>query len=100
MTKAGSSVKDVGVCVCISILTLSGDPAMSMSIVDAIGTIKRNVASCLSASSIERACSQHQYRWRRRDLGPVKTLQAFVLQVLHGNTACTDIVRLANLNCT
>ena len=73
---------------------------MSFTIVDAVATIKRNVAHCLSADSIHRACHQQKYRWRQRDLGPVKTLHAYLLQVLHGNTACSHTVRLAKLSCS
>jgi hypothetical protein len=73
---------------------------MALSIVDAVATIKRNVAACLSAESIHRACRRVNYHWRERDLGPTRTLHAFLLQVLHGNTACSHAVRLAGLNCT
>jgi hypothetical protein len=73
---------------------------MAQSIVDAVATIKRNVAACLSPISIERICAEEGYRCRVRTLGPVKTLYAFLLQVLHGNVACSHVVRLADLNCT
>jgi IS5 family transposase len=73
---------------------------MALSIVDAVATIKRNVAACLSAHSIQRICTEENYRCRVRELGPVTTLHAFLLQVLHGNTACSQVVRLASLNCT
>jgi hypothetical protein len=58
------------------------------------------VADCLTSASIEQACRAENHRWRQRDLGPAKTIQAFVLQVLHGNTACTHTIRLANLDCS
>jgi hypothetical protein len=73
---------------------------MALSIVDAVATIKRNVAECLTAESIHRACRAENHRWRERELGPVKTVHAFLLQVLHGNTACSHAVRLAGLDCT
>src|SRR5688572_7340907 len=73
---------------------------MSLSIVDAVAAIKRNVAACLSANSIQRICTTENYRCRVRELGPVTTLHAFLLQVLHGNAACSQVVRLARLNCT
>ncbi|HEY2881875.1 MAG TPA: IS4 family transposase [Pirellulales bacterium] len=73
---------------------------MALSIVDAVAAIKRNVAACLSARSIQRICNAENYRCRVRELGPVTTLHAFLLQVLHGNTACSQVVRLAGLNCT
>jgi hypothetical protein len=73
---------------------------MALSIVDAVAAIKRNVAACLSAPSIQRICAEENYRCRLRELGPSTTLHAFLLQVLHGNTACVQVVRLARLNCT
>lgn len=73
---------------------------MSASIVEAIARIKRNVAECLTAASIEQACRELRHCWRERELGPAQTVWAFLLQVLHGNTACEHVVRLAQLSCT
>lgn len=73
---------------------------MSASIVEAIARIKRNVAECLTAASIVQACHDQQHCWRERELGPAQTVWAFLLQVLHGNTACEHVVRLAQLSCT
>jgi hypothetical protein len=70
------------------------------SIVDAVATIKRNVAACLSPNSIRRICAEENYHCRVRELGPTTTLHAFLLQVLHGNTACSQVVRLAGLDCS
>jgi hypothetical protein len=68
--------------------------------IEAVITIKHDVAECLTDAAIEQACHVEDYHWRRRELGPAKTIQAFVLQVLHGNTACAHTVRLADLNCS
>jgi Transposase DDE domain len=73
---------------------------MSASIVQAVARIKRNVAQCLSEASIEQACRDAGYTWRERTLGPAQTIWAFLLQVLHGNTACAHTLRLARLTCT
>ncbi|HEY5315758.1 MAG TPA: IS4 family transposase [Pirellulales bacterium] len=70
------------------------------NLIDAVETIKRSVAQCLTATSIEQACRAEGHRWRRRELDPAKTIQAFIVQVLHGNTACAHTVRLAHLNCS
>jgi hypothetical protein len=77
-----------------------GDPAMKLSIVEAVATIKRNVARCLTPQAIEQACQAANYRWRQRELGPVETIHAFITQVVNGNTACSHTVRLAGLNCS
>jgi hypothetical protein len=73
---------------------------MLFTIVDALQSIKRNVAKCLTAVAVQRACRAEGHCWRERDLGPATTVHAFLLQVLHGNTACAHTVRLAGLNCT
>jgi len=73
---------------------------MAVNIVDAVATIKRNVANCLTEKSIQQACHAENYQWRQRELGPVATIHAFLVQVLHGNTACTHTTRLAGLNCS
>lgn len=73
---------------------------MFPSITRAVARIKRNVAEFLSASAIETACREAGHQWRERELGPAETIWAFLLQVLHGNTACSHVVRLAQLNCS
>ena len=73
---------------------------MACSLVEAIGRIKRNVAECLSAESIEAACRAAKHSWRERELNPSKVVWAFLTQVLHGNTACEHVVRLARLSCS
>jgi hypothetical protein len=73
---------------------------MSVSIVEALAAIKRNVANCLKPSAIEQACHAENYQWRQRELGPVETIHAFITQVLHRNAPCAQTVRLARLNCS
>jgi Transposase DDE domain len=73
---------------------------MALSIVDAVATIKRSVAQCLTVESIHQACRQVGHTWRERELGPAQTMWAFLLQVLYGNTACAHVVRLARLSCS
>jgi hypothetical protein len=73
---------------------------MSASIVQAVATIKQSVSKCLTAEAIHRECQAVGYRWRQRELGPAQTLWAFMLQVLHGNTACSQAVRLARASCS
>jgi hypothetical protein len=69
---------------------------MHMHLIPVIRQIKQNVARHLSAETIESVCRQEGHRWRERTLGPVVTLHAFLLQILHGNTACTHVSRLLN----
>ena len=46
------------------------------------------------------ACRGVAYRWRERTLDPVTTIQLFFVQILHGNTACTHLRHLTQLNVT
>jgi hypothetical protein len=43
---------------------------------------------------IEQLCQELGYVWRERTLGPVVTIHAFLIQVLHGNTACDHLPHL------
>jgi len=53
----------------------------------ALQRIHRELAEVLDAASITDACQQAGYRFRRRLLDPVATIQLFVLQLLKGNFA-------------
>lgn len=43
---------------------------------------------------VERICVEVGHRWRERCLSPWLTLGAFLLQILHGNTACAHLPHL------
>lgn len=53
--------------------------------------VKKQFREYLTPSTILQACTQTGYVFRRRKLGPVETIMAFCLQILHGNTACTAV---------
>jgi hypothetical protein len=63
-------------------------------ILAAIARIKTDVADLLQATTIERLCGELGHHWRDRILTPVVTVHAFLMQVLHGNTACDHVPRL------
>lgn len=65
---------------------------MPPRIVTILGRLPQDLASLLTAEAITDACRREGYSWRERVLGPVKTLYLFILQVLHGNTACQHTV--------
>jgi DDE family transposase len=67
---------------------------MVNSILQAVRQIKADVARHLEAATITRLCGELNYMWRERTLGPVATLHGFLLQVLHGNTACDHVPHL------
>src|SRR5215469_3738272 len=54
----------------------------------------------LASEAILTACHGVAYRWRERTLDPVTTMQVFLVQILHGNTACTHLRHLTKLNVT
>lgn len=57
--------------------------------------------SPLQPEAIEQACREVGYTaWRDRLLNPVATIQVFLLQVLHGNTACAHLPHLVGLSFT
>ena len=69
---------------------------MASNILAAVRQIKSNVADHLQAAAIEQLCRELKHVWRDRLLGPVVTVHAFLLQVLHGNTACDHVPHLMN----
>jgi Transposase DDE domain len=63
-------------------------------ILNAIARIKADVAVYLQAAMIERLCRDLGHVWRDRILTPVVTIHSFLMQVLHGNTACDHVPHL------
>ena len=64
------------------------------SITAAARRIKSQGASFITPSLVRSACEAAGHRWRQRVLGPVETMQLYVLQVLAGNVACRAVTRL------
>lgn len=59
--------------------------------------IKQELERYLPASYIESAFRDAGHRWRERQLGPVLTVQLFVLQILNCNTAIRHLHHLSKL---
>ena len=70
------------------------------SISEIVKQFKRNWTQQLSGESIEDACRQCGQHWINSLLNPVTTIQLLLLQVLHGNTACTELPHLSRLSFT
>lgn len=49
----------------------------------------------LDDEAIRAACRETGHCWRERQLGPVKTVKMFLLQILFGNVACNAVPHLA-----
>lgn len=73
---------------------------MPSRIVTILARLKQDLAAELSPDAIERACKEEKYSWRKRLLDPVTTLYLFLLQILHGNTACSHTVHFGGWNFT
>jgi hypothetical protein len=57
-------------------------------------------AMLLQPESILAVCREIRYTaWRDRVLTPVTTRQLFLLQILHGHTACSHLPHLSGLRC-
>jgi hypothetical protein len=55
--------------------------------------LRRDQSAHLAPEAIRDACREQNYTWRRRLLDPVTTISLFLLQILHGNTACQHVVQ-------
>ena len=65
-----------------------------------IAQFQQGVSLELEDDAILAACRAAGHRWRQRALGPVATVRLFLLQILHGNTACNHVPRLAGHDVT
>jgi hypothetical protein len=73
---------------------------MALSLAEVVRQFKADVGLALSPAVIVRLCQSVGYEWRKRILDPVTTIQVFLLQILHGNTACSGLPHLAGLSFT
>jgi hypothetical protein len=67
---------------------------MILNILAALERIKADVAGYLQVAVIEQFCRELGHSWRQRILTPAVTVHAFLLQVLHQNTACDHVPHL------
>jgi hypothetical protein len=57
-----------------------------------LARLRQDLAAGLSPQAITDACKAVGHRWRDGVLNPITTVYLFLLQVLHGNTACQHVV--------
>ena len=69
---------------------------MPTPIMTVLARLRQDVTNHLSSETIRSACRAAGYSWRDRTLGPDVTLWLFLLQVLHGNTACQHVTHFGN----
>jgi hypothetical protein len=70
---------------------------MALTIPQVLRQFKADVSKAIAADTIRKICSYLNHVCRDRVLGPVTTVHVFLLQILHGNTACTALARLAGI---
>jgi hypothetical protein len=70
---------------------------MPLKLADALRQVQNDLATLLEPEPLRQLCRDCGHRWRERILGPVTTIHLFVLQVLHGNTACAHLPHLAGI---
>jgi Transposase DDE domain len=71
---------------------------MVASITAVLSRLKAEWTTQLQPEAIIGACEEVGYTsWRDRVLTPVTTIQLFLLQILHGNTACTHLPHLSGI---
>ena len=68
---------------------------MSGTVTAVLKHIKADLAQVLDAPTILALCHEAGYPWRPRLLDPVTTVHLFILQILHGNTACSHLPHVA-----
>lgn len=69
---------------------------MPPRIIPILDRLRQEIAAVLSRETIEEACRRAEHRWRERVLDPATTIYLFLLQVLHGNTACQHVVHFGD----
>src|SRR5215475_881031 len=79
----------------------TGGGRMIPRITTVLTRLKTEWAAQLQPDAILAACQEAGYTsWRDRVLTPVTTIQLFMLQILHGNTACSHLPHLSGLRFT
>ena len=79
------------------ILVIPRRPRLAITIAQVVAQFKADVGHTLSARVIEQVCVALGHGYRQRILDPVTTVHAFSVQVLHGNTACTNVPHLTGI---
>jgi len=71
---------------------------MVASVTAVLSRVNTEWATQLPPEAIIGACEEAGYTfWRDRVLTPVTTIQLFLLQILHGNTACPHLPHLSGM---
>jgi len=71
-----------------------------VNIVAALGKVKKDFNQIIPSKMILWVCEDLGYQFRRRVLGPVETFYLMLVQILHGNTACSHLRHLTDVDCS
>ena len=79
-------------------ITHAGGRTMVASVTAVLSRFNTEWATPLPPEALVGACAEAGYpSWRDRVLPPVTTIQLFLLQMLHGHTACTPLPPLSGI---
>ncbi len=70
------------------------------SIPDVVRHFKQNWTEELAPQNMPEACRDCGMTWIESMLNPIVTVQIFFLQILNGNTACSDMPHLTRMSFT
>src|SRR3954453_22637145 len=70
---------------------------MFRPLADVLRQVRADLATTLEPDSLRQLCRDCGHRWRERLLSPMTTIHLFVLQILHGNTACAHLPHLSGM---
>lgn len=71
---------------------------MAPAISQIVRQLKADAAKVLEPAAIFELCSRLKHAWRKRVLDPAATVHVFLLQILHGNVACSAMPGLVDLS--
>jgi hypothetical protein len=70
------------------------------TIVEAVNAVKERGVQLPTPQLVFELCRSLGHRWRRGPLDPFNTIIVFLIQILHGNTACVHACLLSGLGVT
>jgi len=71
-----------------------------VKIAHALQKVKRTYDQIIPATTILKIAEAVGHTHRQRILGPVETIYLFLVQILHGNTACSHLRHLTDVTCS
>ena len=66
----------------------------------ALQKVKDHYGQLIPAGTILQICTAIGHPFRQRMLGPAETFYLLLIQILHGNTACSNLRHLAGMTCS